>query len=101
MRKNKKVCTKKKLTKNEAYIHLNGIIKSSGKTPWRDEISTYECDICGKNVYHLSSLVSDMTLKTIKGKSYFEIQKEKWGVFLQKFSKNRGNIIKRNKKYST
>ncbi len=100
--KNKiEICTKRKLTRHEAYGQLNGIVKTSGRTPWRDEISAYECDICGKGHYHLSSLVSNITPKCIKGKTYFEIQKEKWGNFLQNFSKNRGNITKRKKKYST
>lgn len=92
-------CNKKKMSKKSAMQHLKGIIKMSGKMPWRDEISTYECEICG--YYHLSSLVSENSPTKIKGKTYFEIQKEKWGNFLQNFSQNRGNITKRKKKYST
>jgi hypothetical protein len=80
---------------------LSVILKNNGKTPWRDEITIYKCDICA--AFHLSSVVDRgaYTPKKVKDKGYFEIQKEKWGEFLHKYSKNNAVIQKRNKKYST
>ena len=99
MEKNK-VCTKRGLTKNEAKKQLKIILANNGKNPWRDEISTYLCEICCE--YHLSSITDGgYTPLKVKQKSYFELQKEKWGIFLQKYSKNKGVINKRNKKYGT
>ncbi len=100
----KDVCTKKKFSKRVGQIVLNKIItKDSKKRPWRDEISLYKCSICKS--YHLSSLPSQssFTPKILEGKSYFDIQKEKWGNFLTLFSKNNGviNKVNHSKKYST
>lgn len=100
----KEVCTKKKFSRKVGQIVLNKIIsKDSKKRPWRDEISLYRCSIC--RAFHLSSMPSDGSFspKSIDGKSYFDVQKEKWGSFLTNFSKNNAVISKRNKnkKYST
>ena len=100
----KEVCTKKKFSRKVGRIVLNKIItKDSKKRPWRDEISLYKCSIC--RAYHLSSMPSDEAFspKSLQGKSYFDIQKEKWGSFLTHHSKNNGVINKMNKKkkYST
>lgn len=100
MKKNKQIiCTKKKMDKQEAKNTLKQILAQSGKRPWRDEISTYQCDVCG--YYHLSSIPSEYTPIKLRDKSYFELQKEKWGKFLQKHSSKAGNIKTTNKKYST
>lgn len=100
----KEVCVKKKFTRKIGQIVLNKIItKDSKKRPWRDEVSLYKCSICG--YYHLSSMASEgaFSPKILQGKSYFDIQKEKWGTYLNKFSKNNGviNKVNHNKKYST
>lgn len=96
---NKIICKKKKMDKYGAKVALNIIISKAEKRPWRDEISIYHCDMCG--FYHFSSVPSEYSPKKIIGKTYFELQKEKWGKFLQKHSKNSGNIKTTNKKYST
>lgn len=97
--KEKPICTKIKMGKKQAKTNLRNILAVSGKYPWRDEISTYQCDICG--FYHLASTPSGYTPKKVKEKTYFELQKEKWGNFLQKYSSKAGNIKRTNKKYST
>lgn len=94
-----KICTKKKFTNESAKYHLKKLLEKTDKHPWRDEISTYLCDIC--NFYHLTSTPNTYVPLMLKDKNYFEIQKEKWGNFLQKYSKNKGRINKRNKKYGT
>lgn len=94
------MCTKKPYdSKWEAKKVLFGILKRSSKNPWRDEISVYKCEECGQ--YHVSSKATDYVPTALKDKSYFNIQKEKWGEWLQNFSAKKGNINQKNKKYST
>lgn len=82
------MCKKKKYRSAwEAKKALGKIIGTSKKHPERNEISVYQCPDC--NQYHLSSKNSDYVPTKFRGKSYFEIQKEKWGNFLQKYSKNK------------
>lgn len=93
------MCKKKAyVSKLKAKQALFNIMKKNEKQPWRDELSVHLCDECGK--YHLSSLGGEV-LKEVKEKSYFDVQREKWGGWLQKYSGKRGNIEKKNKKYST
>jgi len=92
-------CGKQYLKKWQAKLALKGILKSNSKNPWRDEMSVYKCDECEN--YHISSKPTEYSPSNIKGKSYFDIQKEKWGNFLQNHSKNNAVINKSNKKYST
>lgn len=93
------MCTKKPYdSKWEAKKTLFRILKRAPKNPWRDEISVYECEECGK--FHVSSIFSEYIPKDLKEKSYFDIQKEKWGEWLQNFSAKKGNINQKNKKYS-
>ena len=99
MKEKPEICTKRKMGKQEAKTALKQILAQSGKKPWRDEISTYQCDIC--NFYHFASTPSGYTPTKIKEKTYFELQKEKWGNFLQKYSSKAGNIKRTNKNYST
>ena len=94
------MCNKKQYkTKWDAKKALFAILKRSSKTPWRDEISIYKCDECG--MYQISSKATDYIPTSLKNKSYYDIQKEKWGEFLQKVSSKKGNIDNLNKKYST
>lgn len=99
MKKKSEICTKNKMGKEQAKRTLKKILAESSKKPWRDEISTYQCDICG--FFHLSSIPSGYIPIKIREKSYFDVQKEKWGKFLQKHSSKAGNIKTRNKNYST
>lgn len=94
------MCTKKAYDyKWQAKATLKAILKQSEKKPWRDEISVYRCEECDK--FHISSVPTEYTPQDIKEKGYFELQKEKWGNWLQKYSQNGAVINKRNKKYST
>lgn len=99
MKQEPEICKKNKMGKQQAKATLKKILARAGKNPWRDEISTYQCDICG--FYHLASTPSGYTPIKLKEKSYFELQKEKWGNFLQNHSSKAGNIKRTNKKYST
>lgn len=94
------MCNKKSyLSKWQAKKALFNILSKSDKTPWRDEMSVYLCDECEN--YHISSKPVDYVPTALRDKSYFEIQKEKWGNWLQEYSKNGAIINKVNKKYST
>lgn len=85
------MCKKKKYRSRwEAKKYLGKIIGMSKKYPERNEISIYQCPDC--NLWHLSSKKSDYIPSKLRGKSYFEIQKDKWGIFLQKYSKNKPNF---------
>lgn len=85
------MCNKKKYeTKWKAKQVLFKILATSKYHPWRDEITVYKCDSCGK--YHLSSKPFDYVPVALRDKSYFEVQKEKWGSWLQKYSKKTGHI---------
>ena len=94
------MCNKKQYDRKwDAKKALFSILNKSGKNPWRDELSIYKCEECDK--FHISSIPSDYIPTTLREKSYFEIQKEKWGNWLQNYSADKGNINKLNKKYST
>lgn len=103
MGKKKTVCNKKKFTRDEARRLIKEIVTwRNKKNPWRDEVSYYECDVCGS--HHLSSVITDYSYapKIVSDKSYFDTQKEKWGVFLQKHSAKKAVITRKtNKKYGT
>lgn len=96
-------CNKKPFdTKNEAKGVLNAILKRNSKNPWRDEISVYQCDLCDK--FHVSSKADNSNgyvPNKIKEKTYFDIQKEKWGSWLQNYASKGAVINQHNKKYST
>lgn len=94
------MCNKRPFdNKWEAKKALFGILKRSDKAPWRDEMSVYMCDDCEK--YHISSKPTDYTPTALRDKTYFEIQKDKWGHWLQDYSGKGAVINKVNKKYST
>jgi len=94
------MCNKKYYkTKWEAKKVLFAILKRNSKNPWRDELSVYECEDC--NGFHVSSKNTDYIPTVLREKSYYDIQKEKWGNWLQNFSSKGATINKTNKKYST
>lgn len=94
------MCNKKQYELEwKAKKALCAILSRSSKTPWRDEMSVYLCEECEK--YHISSKPTDYVPKSLRGKSYFEIQRDKWGHWLQQFSAKGAVINKVNKKYST
>ena len=79
------MCSKKKYDKLwKAKKALCAIIHKSYKRPDRQELSIYKCDECG--YFHLTSKACDYIPTSIRDKNYFDIQKEKWGNFLQKYS---------------
>lgn len=85
------MCNKRKYeTKWEAKKILFKILATNSRTPWRNELSVYKCDSCGK--YHLSSKSSDYTPVAMREKSYFEIQEEKWKSWMKKYSHKNGHI---------
>lgn len=96
-------CKKKKYdSRDKAKGALKAILNRSGKQPWRDEVCVYMCDQC--NSYHISSktnIEEGYVPNKIKEKSYLEIQKEKWGSWLQNYSSKGAVINQHNKKYST
>lgn len=78
----KKTFTKKDAIKYLAYLKRRGY----GKKPWRDEISYYRCDDCGK--WHVSSKKGDTLIK----KPFFEHQRDKWKEWLFKYSDKKGRL---------
>ena len=94
------MCNKKQyVTKWEAKKALFSILARSSKNPWRDELSVYECECC--NSFHISSKNTDYIPTSLREKSYYDIQKEKWGSWLQNYASKGATINKTNKKYST
>lgn len=94
------MCNKKSFeTKWKAKKALFSILSRSNKNPWRDEMSIYHCEECNK--YHISSKITEYIPTALRGKSYFEIQKYKWGSWLQNYASKGAIINKKNKKYST
>ena len=94
------MCNKKPYnSKWEAKKALFAILSRNDKTPWRDELSVYFCEDCEN--YHVSSKPTDYIPTKLRDKSYFEIQKDKWGSWLHNFSAKGAVINKVNKKYST
>jgi hypothetical protein len=85
------MCNKKKYeTKWEAKQALFKILATNKRSPWRDESTVYQCNSCGK--YHLSSKPSDYVPVAMRERDYFDVQKEKWGSWLQKFSNKKGHV---------
>lgn len=84
----KKECNKKKYDKK--YLAIKAIygINKNTKRPDRNEMIAYQCEVC--NYWHLSSnndkYGTGYVIKDFRDKTYFEIQKEKYGNFLHKHS---------------
>lgn len=94
------MCSKKFYkTKWEAKKALFSILSRKNKNPWRDELSVYGCQDC--EGFHISSKNTDYIPTALREKSYYDIQKEKWGTWLQNYSSKGATINKTNKKYST
>ena len=94
------MCNKKRYeSKWEAKKALFSILARGSKNPWRDEMSTYLCEECDS--YHISSKPTGYVPTSLRDKNYFDIQKDKWGSWLQNYSSKGAVINKVNKKYST
>ena len=91
MKELKSKCFKKKFENlRDAKCALKKMLAMSKKHPERNEISVYKCDDCNK--FHTSSKPTQYSPKSIKNKSYFELQNEKWSSFLHKYSAQKGRI---------
>ena len=94
------MCSKKYYeTKWKAKKALFSILAKSSINPWRDELSIYKCEDCGG--FHTSSKNTGYIPTALREKSYYDIQKEKWGSWLQNYASKGATINKTNKKYST
>ena len=84
----KKECKKKKYREKYLAIRtLYGITRNT-QNPDRNEMIVYQCENCG--FWHLSSnndkYGTGYVITDFRGKTYFEIQKEKYGKFLHEHS---------------